>query len=178
MSFGPAQGSSSPVGSGFSVQAGSSSTFYKPVTVQAVSVAAVGNVGAGEDDLITATLPANALSTNGMALRITAWGTTANNATGKTLKVYLGTQILLTNALTASIAGVWRAECIVVRTGVGGQDYSGSLMSLGAAGVALNDVENGAATQDETAALAIKCTGEAGANNDIVQEGLVVELLN
>ena len=177
MGFGPAQGDSVAHGN-FTIQAGASSSFYAPVTVANVNVTAVGNVGAGEDDLITFSLPADVLSANGKAVHITVWGSTANNAAAKTLKVYFGTQIVLTNALTASIAGLWRVEAIVVRTGAATQDWHSQLVTLGVAAVALNDVEIGTATQDETTALTIKCTGEATSNNDILQEGLIVELLN
>ena len=59
-----------------------------------VNTTAVGNVTTGEDNLITYSLPANTLSVNGMALRIVAWGLTANNANAKTLKVYFGTVVI------------------------------------------------------------------------------------
>lgn len=133
---------------------------------------AVGNVGAGEDDLMTYSLPANSLSINGQGMRITAWGTKANNANAKTLKVHFGSQVTLTTSLAAAAAGNWKAEALVLRTGVNTQDWMTDLTG------ADEDQENGTAAQTETAAIIIKCTGEGVADNDIVQEGMLVEFLN
>lgn len=133
-----------------------------------------GNVGTGEDNLLTYVIPAGRLCARGTGARITAWGTTANNANAKTLKVYFGSQVILTTALTISIAGVWRVQAEVISTGVDTQDYIAQLVQ---GGTTLNDVESGTATQDDGAAITVKCTGEATADNDIVQEGLIVELI-
>ena len=143
-----------------------------------VNTTAVGNVTTGEDDLITYTLPASAFSAAGKGVQITAWGTSANNANAKTLKLYFGTSAILTNALTVSIAGVWRIEANVFSTGVDAQDYVAQLVTTGTAGVALNDIEAGSLTQDDGATIAIKCTGDATATNDIVQEGQLVTFFN
>lgn len=135
---------------------------------------AVGNVTTGEDNLITYALAANALPAWGAGVHIIAWGTTANNANAKTLKLYFGTAVILTNALTVSIAGVWRIEADVISTGVDAQDYVSQLVTTGTAGVALNDIEVGTATQDDGATITIKCTGEATATDDIIQEGMII----
>ena len=140
----------------------------------ATRTTAVGNITTGEDNLITYVLPANAIPAYGAGVHITAWGTTANNANAKTLKLYFGTAVILTNALTVSIAGVWRIEADVISTGVDAQDYVAQLVTTGTAGVALNDIEVGTATQDDGATITIKCTGEATATNDIIQEGMVI----
>lgn len=143
-----------------------------------VNTTAVGNVGAGEDDLMTYSLPASALKAAGVGVHITVWGTTASNANAKTLKLYFGTAVILTNALTISIAGVWRVEADVFSTGIDTQDYVSQLVTTGTAGVALNDIEVGSLTQDDGAAITIKCTGEATSNNDIIQEGMLVTFLS
>jgi hypothetical protein len=142
-----------------------------------VVTTAVGNITTGEDNLQTASLSAGSLWKAGRGVRITAWGTTANNANAKTLKLYFGTAVILTNSLTVSIAGTWYVEALVFSTGTDAQDYIAKLVTTGTAGVALNDVELGTATQDDAAAITIKCTGDATATNDIVQEGLLVEVL-
>ena len=141
------------------------------------NVTAVGNVTVGEDDLITYALPANSLSANGKAVKIKVWGTTANNVNAKTLKLYFGSQIILTNSLAVSIAGFWYAEAIVVRTGASTQDIFANL-NTNTATVAVVDQEITAGTQTDTAAITIKCTGEGTDTNDVVQEGLLVEFLN
>jgi hypothetical protein len=143
--------------------------------VVSVITTAVGNVGVGEDDLITYSLPANALSQNGAGVRITAWGTIANNANAKTLKVYFGTQIILTFSMPANVTERWRVVAEVFRTDASTQDYVAQLVG---SATSILDAEQGTATQTDTAAISIKCTGEATANSDVVQEGQLVEALN
>jgi len=149
----------------------------KRITKMNSNTTAVGNVTTGEDNLITYALPAFLNNGAGSGVRIKAWGTFANNANAKTLKVYYGTQILLTNALTINVAGTWYVEAIVLSTGLDTQDYVANLQSTGAAGVSVTDNEIGTATQNDGAAITIKCTGEATATNDVVQEGMLIELL-
>ena len=142
----------------------------------AISTTAVGNVGAGEDDLITYSLPGNTLNTNGRGIQITAWGIGANNANAKTLKLYFGTAVILTTALTASQVDNWHIVAEVVRTSSNNQKVVAQLVQGGTA--TLVDCEEGTATQTDTGALTIKCTGTATADNDIVHDGLIVKVLN
>lgn len=146
-----------------------------------VNTTAVGNVGGGEDALITYDLPGDVLGMATKGVRTTQWGTFANTAETKTIKSYFGTQVVLTNALTINLAGTWKLVVEVFSTGTDAQDYVATLTTTGAAGVALNDVEVGTATQDDGAAITIKCTADVGApstNNGIVQEGQLVEYFN
>jgi hypothetical protein len=138
-----------------------------------VNTTAVGNVGTGEDDLIAFTIPAGAIYAAKKGVRITAWGTTANNANTKTLKLYFGSLAILTTTLTISQAGTWRIDADVFSTGTDAQDYSARLAEGGA--TTQTDVEGGSHTQDDGAAIVIKCTGDATANDDIKQEGLIVQ---
>ncbi len=143
---------------------------------------AVGNVGGGEDALIQYSLPLNSLSAATRGVRITAWGTTANNSNPKTAKLYFGSGAVVTTALTVSQAGTWRITGEVLSTGTDTQDYSAQLLQGGA--TTLLDVENGSLTEDDGAAILIRGTGTVtdgggGINNDdIVQEGMMVEVLN
>jgi hypothetical protein len=66
----------------------------------------------------------------------------------------------------------------VFSTGASAQTYISQLSTLGAASVALLDLEQGTATQTDTATITIKCTGAATADNDIIQKGILVEPLN
>lgn len=134
----------------------------------------VGNVGAGTDDLITYSLPANALTASGRGLRIRAWGITANNGNAKTVTLDFGSQVVMTQALTTSIAGTWRIDAIIARTGASTQDVFAELLQLA---TIVHKQTITAGTQTETGAITIKCTGTATSNNDIVNEGLLVEFL-
>ena len=156
-------------------QMGTSTTFSPAITTANVDVTAVGNVGVGEDNLISYALPANALNANGKAVEIHAWGSTANNANAKTLKVYFGSQLVLTNALTAGSANRWSVRATVVRTGASAEDWVAELVETGTGN---SDIEVGTAAESTAGGITIKCTGEATADNDIVNEGLIVKFLN
>jgi hypothetical protein len=136
-----------------------------------LSTIAVGNVGTGEDNLKSYTLPANSLIADDRGVRITAWGTKANNADAKTLKLYFGSAAILTHSLGTSAAGNWKIEALVFRTGSSTQDYMADLTGTD------TDQESGTATETDTSTIVIKCTGEATSNNDIVQDGLLVEFI-
>jgi hypothetical protein len=162
-------------------QMGTGSGVATLVGVAHVNTTAVGNVGAGEDDLMTYSLPANSLSANGKGVRVTAWGITANNANVKTYRFYFGTSSI-GYVLTSSITGVWRSEFTVFRTGPNTQDaafkISEVVNSAALAAPKEAQVAIDADAETDTAAITIKVTGEATANNDIVQQGMLVEFLN
>ncbi|MBP3958344.1 hypothetical protein J8F10_24105 [Gemmata sp. G18] len=143
------------------------------VLVPSVNTAAVGNVGTGEDNLRTYLLLAGRFNTAGKGIRITAWGTGANNA--KTLKLYFGSTVILTASLTTSQANRWRVVAEVYSTGTDAQDYVAQFIQGGT--VSQADVNVGSSTEDDGATITIKCTGEATTTNDIVQEGLLIESL-
>lgn len=154
---------------------GTSTTGWVPLNSTLTSnTTGVGNVGAGEDNLMTYSLPANSLLSTGRGVRITAWGSVANNANAKTLRVYFGGSTLATVSLTAGAAYKWRAEALVFRTGTSAQDYAIEVRETGTGNSAMAD---GGVTETETSAIVIKCTGQATADNDIVQEGLLVEFV-
>lgn len=140
-----------------------------------VSNTSTGNVGSGEDTLLSYVLPSNTLFTTGSGVRITAWGTGANNGSTKTLKMYFGAQVIATDSLTASQVDRWRLIANVWRTGSSTQDWESQFVQFGT--ISQNVLEGGTATQNENTDLTIRCTGEASNDNDIVQEGLLIEFL-
>ena len=134
---------------------------------------AVGNVGTGEDNLITHTIAASTLYAAKRTVRITAWGTAANNANAKTLKLYFGSVAILTLSLTVSQTCKWRIIAEVISTGTNAQDYGSQIIQSGTASQV--SVENGTLTQTDSSAITVKCTGDATSDNDVVQEGMIVE---
>lgn len=138
---------------------------------------AVGNVGAGEDTLISKTIEPTGIikTTNGYGIEVVAHGTGANNANAKTLKCYFGSTVVLTHNLPVNETIRWRVTFHVSRTGASAQDYSAQLIHNGSTTPV--DVELGSATESEAANIVIKCTGEATADNDIVQEGMLVKAI-
>lgn len=149
----------------------------KPLVLH-TNVTPVGNVGTGEDDLMSYTLPANTLATNGDRLRITAVfiGNAADNVA---LKFHFGTfnVIIMTGSVISAIPGLGMLVVgEVIRYGANNQDMNGFARN---AGVLLNAPWD-QATQNLAAVVTIKFTGEnlTDASNDaIIQRYMQVEHL-
>jgi hypothetical protein len=141
------------------------------------SQTAVGNITTGEDDLMSTTIPANTLTEVGDRVMIRAWGTTANNANTKTIKLYFGSATVVSQALTASQVGKWLIEAIVCRVSLNVQEAHALIVeSIGTTlAAAKHAQEITALTATETASITVKCTGTSSAStDDIVQEGFEV----
>ena len=163
------------------IQQGTSTTNLKAVSTANVNTTAVGNVGAGEDDLMTYPMPTDSFSAAGKGVWIRMSGTIANTAETKTIKAYFGTEVVLTYAFTVNIAAEWRIDIEVTSTGTDTQDYTAELRTVGTAGVALIDIESGTLTQNDGAAITIKATADVGApstNDGIVQNYMRVQFNN
>lgn len=140
--------------------------------------ATVGNVGAGEDTLMTYTMPAATLATNGQAVKVLAWGKTASNANAKTLKAYFGaTQVLGGSGavLATSEAGHWLCGFVVMRSAATTQRATAQAV-CGPEATQVTVCVGGVSQPAETLANAvvIKLTGTATADNDITQEGMLI----
>lgn len=127
----------------------------------------VGNVGTGEDNLMSWTSPAAALSGDRQSYRIEAAGTIANNANAKTVKFYFGATTVLTAALPTSVAASWKISANVIRTGATTQ-VADAVLHVGN-GTTYPIVATAAPAETLSGTVVIKCTGTATANNDIVQ---------
>lgn len=159
-----------------------------PSSVLHVDVTTVGNVGGGEDDLMSYTMPANTLSRNGMGIRITARGVIAGADANRTVRLKIGGTTISFNAAMDNAVSTgytkWWIDATIIRVGAasqvyveaGGQSFAGTWATGNDPGHKLN----GTLTFDETAACIIKVTGEsAGAvNNDITQTLFLIEALN
>ena len=131
----------------------------------------VGNVDAGEDNLMTYVVPANTLPT-GVALEVFAWGTTAANANVKTLRFYFGSTGQTIMGVSAAVNYPWICRVAIIRTSATTQIIIPELaINLYATTYIRLD-----AAEDLTAAVTLKFTGEAVATNDIEQYGMIVIL--
>lgn len=156
--------------------AGSGSGTIMPIGALNINVGnAVGNVGTGEDDLLTYTLPANSLSGTGKTLRITAWGRTAANANAKTLKLYLGATTMVSRSMTTGSGNTWSISTLVTRAGSNSQGYVTNYFTDGATSVGAS---RGVSTETDTSTIVIKCTGTATADSDVIQDGFLIEFIN
>lgn len=160
------------------VKAGSSTNDAAVGGVLYVTTAQAGNVGTGEDDLASYSVPASTLSANGQSLWFEAWGTFANNTNSKTLRVRFGssgtTLVFEGNAITTAAGGFsWHIRGRIVRTGAATQKGMG-LVIYGTTLVAPHSGQTTALNQTLSGALTLKVTAEAVSNNDVLIEGFIV----
>lgn len=144
-----------------------------PRYAKQVTVTQVANVGTGEDNLCSLSLPAKWGYKDGQGWKITAWGLVANNANAKTVKLYFGSTTICTTAMTVNESSFWRIEAYVVRSAVDVQQYI-SHQSKGAT-TYITDIERGQCTESEASAIVVKVTGTATSDNDLINYGLIVE---
>lgn len=158
---------------------GLSTTYIGVNGMVSSTTGAAGNTNAGEDDLLTATpLEADLLNKTGRSVRVTAWGTFAANANAKQVKCYFGATALVTSASSTGYNNrSWRAEYLVTRTGAATQESIGWFNVNAAAALADLTVNAIIPTINTANTIAVKCTGEGVATSDIIQRGLLVEVL-
>lgn len=132
-----------------------------------------GNVGSGEDDLASYSVPANTLSADGMALEFEAFGTTSGTGATIHLRARFGTSgtNLLYDLVTTASSRDWRIWGRIVRTGAATQKSVTSILTDSLTG---NDVVTGL-NQTLSGAVTLRITGEGVSNNDIVLEEFVVK---
>lgn len=159
------------------VMGGGSGT-AKTIGAAYINVTPVGNVGVGEDTMMSYSLPANSLSENGKAVRATVWGYTSSNANAKTIKFYFGTELLGAYNPVANELNYWRAEIVMTRYSAAIQAKFLNATIINNNLVSLADISVGSAAEDETAAILIKATGQGTDNDDVVQSGMIVEFIN
>jgi hypothetical protein len=146
------------------------------VQMLCMNITSTTTAAAAENNLMTFLLRANTLARAGQAVRIKVWGLTAANANAKTLKFYIGaTQLVTTGALAANDKD-WYLEILIIR------GSSGSAQVVFVNGTFNNALVLAVATtaaEDLTTGLTLKCTATSDtAAADIIQKGMIVELLN
>lgn len=139
--------------------------------------ATVGNVGSGEDDLITYSLPGGTLGTNGDAIYVEAFGVTSTANESKQVRCYFGaTKIADSSAWSSAVAADWNLRATIVRTGAATQRVAAYLSratgSDGQVGIHVDDYTTPAETL--SGAVTIKCTGAATTTDAVQQTGLIV----
>jgi hypothetical protein len=141
-----------------------------------VNTTAVGNVGIGEDDLMSYTVPAATLATNGDHLAFAAAGRLAATANNKRIRVKYGATTLFdTGSLAVTAASDWMLDGQIIRVDGTNQKAHVRLVSSDALVVATVDYTTPAETLSGTVVL--KLTAEATADNDVVEETLTIRFL-
>lgn len=130
-----------------------------------INTTPVGNVGSGEDDLMTFTIPAGALGDNGDMIRAEGFGTFAANSQSKTIKLYFGTTQVGTVVGTTTFNAIdWRYTMTAVRTGA-----STGIVATTIFVDSMAITEYTAVADTFAGTYVVKATGTASSDNDIQQ---------
>ena len=140
------------------------------------SIIPKGSSGIVETNLIEYLMPANSMNADGIYIELEAWGTFAANSSNKTLRLYLGTAVLLEVPAIAANGGSWVINSSVVRASSSAQKANSKIISSNTSVGAYSSVTS--PTADTTGVISIKCTGKGTSNNDVVQDGLIVKFFN
>ena len=130
-------------------------------------------MGAAETTLMEYDLPASAFTSPFETIRITAFGDFAANLNNKRLKVYFGSAIILDTGVHAPNQKNWHIQSNIVSVGASAQHASTFIISDDS----LIGTYSSAASPSEDSAnsINIKVTGEGIADDDIIQNGFIVE---
>ena len=130
-----------------------------------------------EEDLISYTLPASSLNSTGRGLRIKAAGTTGANTNTKTIRLYFGSTVIMSNNITtAPNNSGWEFEAEIFRTSA----TTEKCVARGTVGSAQQTTTYSGVGETLTGALAVKITGQNGTASaaDIVAQFLSVTFIN
>jgi hypothetical protein len=142
-----------------------------------INTVPVGSPASSTGVLMSETLAANVLNTAGMAIRITAWGTTTANTNLKDIFLYWDSTLLASAAATANGTS-WQVNATLTVNTAGtsgvlcyssGGEFNGVILPWNVGlitGVNL------------TTTHTIECKGTGVAVNDIVQNGMLIEFFN
>lgn len=140
-----------------------------------VDTSSVGNVGSGEDDLVSYIIVGNQVSKTNDYISFDISGTVANTVNTKRIKIKLGVVTLFdtgTTGITVNSALDWGIKGEIIRTSsntfksnvyftIGNSTYPAS-----------SDFVSGSASF--SSAITFKCTGEGFTTNDIVKESFII----
>jgi len=142
-----------------------------------VSTTSVGNVGTGEDDLISTTIPASLLAKTNDVLEVEALFTFAANANAKTVKLYFGSTAIYSSGAQNQNGGSLLVRARIVRTGAATQitfaNAVGSASSLYG-----TECQTAAPTETLSSTVVVKATGEATSDNDIQETFVSLKLVS
>jgi hypothetical protein len=141
-----------------------------------VNTTTTGNVGAGEDNLITYSIPAGQMSVNGDTIDFDMAGTFAATVNAKRLRVYFGATAVFDSTSLVLNGLAWRVHGKVIRTGATTQKATIEATIGGTLLSAVNSTITQYTTPGETlsGAVTIKATGSddggVPADNAVVQQ--------
>lgn len=152
-------------------------TFRPSGTINLDTTAASTIADTAETTLITYTLPANTLDANGKGVRIRVAGNTKNDANTKTIRLYFGATVLMSNDVTTAPNNQsWEFEAEVFRTAATTQ----KAISRGTVAAVQQTTTYTGAGETLTSTVVIKVTGQNGSAviTEITAQLMKVEFLN
>jgi len=146
---------------------------YSPLLT--VNTTAVGNVGSGEDDLMTYAVAAGLLGTDGWGLEVLAAFVCANNANNKTIKLYFGATAIATVGADAFQNQHVAIRATIIRTAAATQVAIGEIINQSTAWAKTLYTTPG---ETLSGSITIKATGAATSNDDISQKLMLARLIH
>jgi len=134
-----------------------------------------GNAGSSATDLLSYTLQSNSLDSDGQVITIQGFGTFAANANNKSLKLSFGSSVVLQTPSLAINGATWNVIAQVYRASSGAQKIIVNASSGSSLLIAQSFYI--AAKEDLSKDLQIVFNATGVADNDIVQEGLIVQIV-
>jgi hypothetical protein len=152
-------------------RAGTSTSPFNASGVIWYDVTATGNVGAGEDTILTNNFGANVFSANGDSVDLKFTGTFANNANARNVKLYLAGQTVFDagGSIVTSGAKGWDITCNIVRSGASTLEVSTTWAPDYPTTGATLQVQQATLTIGLTTNNPVRLTAEAVADNDVVR---------
>lgn len=129
----------------------------------------IGNVGTGEDDLMSYTIPASTLSADGMSVRWRSGGNFAANANGKRIRGYIDGNLFIDTTSVATNGGSWGTECEVMRRSSTTAILTCIFTLIDGVGASINAPITTQANATWANNVIIKWTAEATSDDDVTQ---------
>lgn len=133
----------------------------------------VGNVGTGEDDLITYTVPAGTLAADGQSLVVDAVFTLAATANAKRIRGYFGATVFYDSTSQAVNDGKLSVRAVITRTGAATQI---AWAQAGSSSALFATHGYGAPAETLSGTVVLKFTAEATADDDVQQLAMITRL--
>jgi len=124
--------------------------------------------------LVTYSLPANTLNTDGQSLRLTAWGQNAANGNTKNYFLTFGGDTVASRGTSNSGTG-WRLEAVLTRVGANSYDYSG--LSIDGTSMTAGVPANASETMTAAIVIAVKALNGSASADDCQFDGILIEFL-
>ena len=153
--------------------AGGGTATYAPSGNIVQNVAQIGSSATNTTQtLMSYVLPASTLKTVGQGLMITAWGTFAGNAAGKTLQLTVGGQNINTGSVTQS-GSTWILQGEVFKTAANAQTdlFTAQLGTVFVAPKAVTDTS----TDTGTISIAVTILDASAGQSNVLENGLTIE---